>query len=38
MNAMNDQQAALARLDTMLLIRAFEEQLAATTSPSQPGT
>jgi len=32
------QAAALARLDTMLLIRAFEEQLAATTSPSQPGT
>lgn len=29
---------ALARLDAMLLIRAYEEQLVATTSHSQPGT
>lgn len=29
---------ALTRLDAMLLIRAYEEQLAATTSAQQPGT
>jgi pyruvate dehydrogenase E1 component alpha subunit len=33
-----DAATASARLDAMLLIRAYEEQLIATTSASQPGT